>query len=141
MNNELIKNWNLVVGKNDIIYVLGDFIWGNNTKEIIKSLNGNINIIPGNHDNIKKYKGITICRDIHVITYANQKICLCHYRMFTWPGKNHNIKGSWHLYGHSHGALTEEPVAADSWNYKPVSFEQLQKMFRSLGMINEKYDN
>ena len=29
MNNALIHNWNSVVKKNDIVYVLGDFCFGN----------------------------------------------------------------------------------------------------------------
>ena len=44
--HEYIKRWNSVVGKNDIVYHLGDF--GNYT--YIKQLNGKIILICGNHE-------------------------------------------------------------------------------------------
>lgn len=52
----LIKRWNSVVGKNDIVYHLGDFAMTNN-KDLLKSyfnrLNGRKRIILGNHDHCK----------------------------------------------------------------------------------------
>ncbi len=38
------------------------------------------------------------------VTVGKQHIVLCHYAMRTW---NHMHHGSWHLYGHSHGSLSE----------------------------------
>ena len=52
MNTAMIKNFNKVVGKNDVVYILGDISWLNtqSTKQIIKSLNGFKFLIKGNHD-------------------------------------------------------------------------------------------
>ena len=55
MNNQLIKNWNSVVGKNDDIYILGDFFMAgkqqaNTISHIINRLNGNKHLLLGNHD-------------------------------------------------------------------------------------------
>jgi len=52
MNEEIIKNWNEVVSKNDIIYHLGDFGFGSKEelKEIFDRLNGKKYLIMGNHD-------------------------------------------------------------------------------------------
>lgn len=55
MNEMLIKNWNGVVNKNDVVYVIGDFFdFGNcNIQDIhntIAQLNGTIVLIVGNHD-------------------------------------------------------------------------------------------
>ncbi|NCU33190.1 MAG: hypothetical protein EOM23_09735 [Candidatus Moranbacteria bacterium] len=53
MDSDLIHNWNSVVGKNDIIYHLGDFskIQSYDTvKSYIQQLNGKIILIAGNHD-------------------------------------------------------------------------------------------
>ena len=53
MDEEMIKRWNTKVGKGDIVYVLGDFIWKATTNEavnIIRRLNGQIILIKGNHD-------------------------------------------------------------------------------------------
>ena len=52
MNEQLIKNWNSVVGKNDIVYVVGDFALCGKQKiiEIGQCLNGRKRLILGNHD-------------------------------------------------------------------------------------------
>ena len=52
MNEEIIRRHNSVVGKDDIVYCLGDCILSD-TKcglEYIKRLNGQIKLILGNHD-------------------------------------------------------------------------------------------
>lgn len=46
MDEVLINNWNSVVGKDDIVYHLGDF--GN--YDIAKRLNGHINLVFGNYE-------------------------------------------------------------------------------------------
>jgi calcineurin-like phosphoesterase family protein len=47
--------------------------------------------------------------------------------------------GAWHLYGHSHGALPPYgksfDVGVDCWNYKPVSFEQVQEKMNQQELI------
>ena len=52
MNNELIKRWNNVIAKEDIVYHLGDFFLGNKKEisRIVNLLHGKIRLIMGNHD-------------------------------------------------------------------------------------------
>lgn len=53
MDEELIRRWNVKVGKGDLVYVLGDLIWKSASGEahnLIKRLNGQIILIKGNHD-------------------------------------------------------------------------------------------
>lgn len=52
MNEQLIKNWNRVVGANDIVYVVGDFALCGKNKiiEIGQRMNGHKRLILGNHD-------------------------------------------------------------------------------------------
>ena len=52
MNNVLIKKFNKKVGKNDIVFILGDLTWLNtvSTTQIVKSLHGFKYLIKGNHD-------------------------------------------------------------------------------------------
>ena len=68
MDEEMIKRWNAKVGKGDIVYVLGDFIWKAATNEavsIIRRLNGQIILIKGNHDrflhNAAAKKALEMC--------------------------------------------------------------------------------
>lgn len=52
MNETLIKNWNMFVNKDDIVWHLGDFALGNKEQitNIVNQLNGKIKLIKGNHD-------------------------------------------------------------------------------------------
>lgn len=52
MNKALIDNWNRTVGKEDTVYVVGDFAFAGIAKiqEILASLNGTKILIRGNHD-------------------------------------------------------------------------------------------
>jgi calcineurin-like phosphoesterase family protein len=52
MNEALVANWNNLVGKDDVVYHLGDFGFGPPAKllEARKQLNGKIILIKGNHD-------------------------------------------------------------------------------------------
>ena len=52
MNDAIVKNWNKVVHPEDVVYVLGDIMLGNNDKgiKLLRQLNGNLHIILGNHD-------------------------------------------------------------------------------------------
>ena len=53
MDNKLIKNWNSVITKRDIVWHLGDFGFGNKQQiqRLREQLNGKIYLITGNHDN------------------------------------------------------------------------------------------
>lgn len=55
MNEDMIAKWNAVVGKDDIVWHLGDFSFGSkdHVKEIVARLNGRINLVMGNHDHHK----------------------------------------------------------------------------------------
>ncbi len=51
MDNTLIENWNNVVGKDDIVIVVGDFAFkGATHTEYLAKLNGKIYLVRGNHD-------------------------------------------------------------------------------------------
>jgi calcineurin-like phosphoesterase family protein len=57
-----------------------------------------------------------------------QSVVMCHYAMRVW---NQSHRGAWHLYGHSHGSLPDDPNAL-SWDagvdvndYAPLSVSQV----------------
>ena len=56
MNEVLIKNWNSVINEGDIVYILGDFCFGNKEmlREIVSQLKGRKILILGNHDRLTK---------------------------------------------------------------------------------------
>ena len=57
MNEDIIKRWNSVVGKDDIVWHLGDFAFfkrngeqHEEVRKLVNSLHGKINLVLGNHD-------------------------------------------------------------------------------------------
>jgi calcineurin-like phosphoesterase family protein len=52
MNNAIVDNWNARVGRDDVVWVLGDVAMGhiNDSLRFIERLNGSKHLVPGNHD-------------------------------------------------------------------------------------------
>lgn len=136
MNETIIENWNAKIGKNDLVYHLGDVELGSSTgaRTILDRLNGQIYLVRGNHENVAEHK---LCRnrfiwikDYHRLKIGDQKIYMCHYSFRVWNCMHH---GSWNLYGHSRGSLYDDPglkscdVGVDCWDFSPVSYEQLEQ--------------
>lgn len=65
----IIKQWNSVVGPNDIVYHLGDVMLGDNEygMSCLRQLNGIIYIIPGNHDTSTRIKLYKTLENVHVL--------------------------------------------------------------------------
>lgn len=49
-DNLIVNNWNRVVNKRDTVWVLGDITMEKANYEILRRLNGTINVVLGNHD-------------------------------------------------------------------------------------------
>lgn len=155
MGEALIANWNSTVQDNDIIFVLGDTFWFNDSRAIKKVLSRfkgeRIYIVPGNHDDFSAYHRvdddrIVLCEDIVVLWLDSEdnrwpkkiyEIWMSHYPMMTWP---HRENGAIQLFGHIHsnsnrteGVDQDLPlhwnqmdVGTDKWDYKPVWFETIR---------------
>jgi len=146
MNQKLINNWNSVVQRGDSVFVLGDFMFGRKAEHdadyFLSNLNGNKILITGNHDK-KEVINARGWKEVHKTIYETeingQYIVMCHYPMRSW---NHFFRNSWHLFGHVHNKM--EPyglsfdVGVDSWNYMPISFDQVKEKMNSLSAKNEQ---
>lgn len=136
MNAELVRRWKAVVRPKDHIYVLGDVFFGpkNQAGGFVRALPGVKYLVPGNHDFKTRKDGYFVesfkwVKDIAEISVEGQRIVLCHFAFLVW---NQMHRGSWHLHGHSHGSLPDNPnarrldVGVDAWTYAPVSFEEIK---------------
>lgn len=147
MDETLIKNWNNVVKPSDFVYHLGDFAFYRDqkqTRNVIRSLNGNIVLIRGNHDEYLEPETLKLFNSVHSyyelnipdkdIPRGKQKIVLLHFAMRVWNKSHH---GSWHLYGHSHGTLPDDKhslsfdVGVDCHNFTPISYEQVKQIMKT----------
>jgi len=152
MNNHLIANHNAVVKNNDSTYFLGDFAFGD-PKIILPQLNGKKFLILGNHDRWEKQTDVSEYAEFVKPYYelyvddpqahkGRRLIVLMHYAMRVWNKSHHN---SWHLYGHNHGNLPEDPMSfsfdvgvdaiakrlsvdgnLNPTDYRPISYEEVK---------------
>jgi calcineurin-like phosphoesterase family protein len=118
MDEEILRRWNDVLRPGDRLHILGDFCGQRRREAVIQSYLDRINLnddaivlILGNHDDEQASR--RVFRHVHVrYTYKGRRdspqIVLDHYALRVWNGSG---RGVWHLYGHSHGNLPEDPHA------------------------------
>lgn len=156
MDEALINNWNSVVGKDDIVFHLGDFAFAPTWrwKEILSKLNGKIYLIIGNHDECRwpgdkvmelfagVYNQLKLKIDNQYHVYLNHYPFLCYAGTYRSP--EYCV---WQLYGHVHtnsrGGVGKDDervkmcfpyqydVGVDNNNYTPISWEELKKIFET----------
>jgi calcineurin-like phosphoesterase family protein len=138
MNETIVARHNEVVKKGDLVYELGDMFLKCDVeaaRQMKRRMTGNFYYILGNHEAVtenltEEFVWMRNLERIRPRAFAAPHITLCHYAMRTWNGSH---KGTWQLYGHSHGQLPERPellsfdVGVDCWNFYPISIEQVIK--------------
>jgi calcineurin-like phosphoesterase family protein len=152
MNDALIDRINALVKRDDTLYHLGDFAFRTANPAAFREriCCKAIHLIMGNHDPHSEdgivdpvfaslFASVRELRRIRLpIAGMRRPVILCHYAMRVWDASHH---GAWHLFGHSHGTLPDDPharswdVGVDNNNYEPVSVERLEaimakKLFR-----------
>lgn len=150
MHSEIIRMWNETVRPNDIVFILGDIIFGgaNAYEEILPQLNGKKYLILGNHDyknfTTNKCKYFEAVYDKMFIAVNDQEIILNHEPLLCFGGQLNNR--IWHLFGHVHttkdlnlkgncdaqrmflmATPTMYDVGMDFNNYKPISFVDIKE--------------
>lgn len=140
MNKALIANWNSRVSGDSHVFHLGDFAFGDvsESNSIRHQLNGIIHFVFGNHDSVArqmKWKlDDTFDNYIELKIKNYPMIVLSHYAFEVW---NKSHVGSWHMYGHSHGSLPDNPnakkfdVGVDCFNYAPVNILEVEKIMNT----------
>lgn len=114
MDELMIQRWNANIKPGDTVYCLGDFTFYKDPAKIhaiLERLNGAIHLITGNHcwfvKGSKQYdKYFADVKPYKEIMLDGHKLCLFHYPMVEWNNMHH---GSFHLFGHVHGGLPDQP--------------------------------
>lgn len=144
MDEALVENWNRVVAPDDVVWNLGDVAFccsAEHALRCLERLNGEHHLIRGNHDALgQRLPWGQWYGDMAEIEVQGQGIVLCHYAMRQW---RHAERGTWHLFGHTHGGLRpygkSVDVGVDNVHeilgtaaaqcralYRPVSFEEVK---------------
>lgn len=87
MNDRIIQNYNSIIHKNDLVYILGDLTYKINVEEsnkLIQKLKGRKVLIRGNHD--LKYDSSLFedILDYKEFNYNKVKYVLMHYPLMEW---------------------------------------------------------
>jgi calcineurin-like phosphoesterase family protein len=151
MNQALVENWNRVVGKNDLVFHLGDFAFGGAEmwNRFLDQLNGRIVLVVGNHDiyhlraeMLERFEQVAF--ELYVVI-DNQPIFLNHHPFLSYGDSHGKV---WQLFGHVHTRgngqgkekdkqrlpllmATQYDVGVDNNNYIPVSFYQIRDIISS----------
>ena len=155
MDWTMIERWNNTVPVNSTVYHLGDF--GN--YDMLKYLNGKINLVCGNYE-LKERENKNIVdfiinlkeKGFNKVFLSKEEIILKNFNNFPLIlthkpldlKNNINIsKNLLGLFGHIHGTQKIKKfginVGVDSWNFKPVSEDEL--MFYTNAIIKGYYDD
>ncbi len=144
MDEVLIQKWNEKITEEDEVYYLGDLglCSSGKMKKILERLNGKKYLINGNHEKsaqncsehfewIKDYHELVIEDD--EFPRGQQLLVLFHYSMREW---NASHWGSYHLYGHSHGTLSDDKnalsfdIGVDCHDFYPLSYEEVKEIMK-----------
>lgn len=145
MDEKFISNWNELVKSTDIIWHLGDFgfLPLKDLKILFRRLNGNKNLLIGNHDkSIIQNQSILLnegfinslqhYKELKGFLLDKKMIVLNHYAQRVW---NKSHYGSYMLYGHSHGSLPPYGLSVDvgvdckeiTSEYRPIHLDEIIK--------------
>ena len=150
MDAALIERFNALMGPDDVLYHLGDFVGGvapldekvaraRTAREAMTV--GSIVLVQGNHDaHKKKYRAIfdDVCDILSVNGWRGgaERVVFSHYPLQCWQGNRH---GALHCYGHAHGRLEEfgrsTDVGVDCWKYGPVEVDRVLEMLASRPIV------
>lgn len=152
MDNAIIERWNSKVGKNDIVFHLGDFAFASNKRwqELIYKLNGKIYLILGNHDVVRWPGNYTmqlfdrVENQIMLKIDNKYKVYLNHFPFLCYDGTYRNPEDcTIQLHGHVHQRIGDigkdaqrlqyrfpyqYDVGVDNNNFYPISWEEILKI-------------
>lgn len=130
MDEQIIKNWNNTVTKDDTIYHLGDFCFKYDklkTTELIARLNGHKILIKGNHDkknSCTKWKEMGFEETYGEPIVWNDELLFSH-----WPTINRDL---FNVHAHKHNypinplvQMFSTCVSLELTDYKPISIEKV----------------
>ena len=121
----LIDNWNSVIAKRDVVWILGDAVFKIECMPDLDRLRGQKFLILGNHDLDGK----------HFNHYVSKVCGLTKYKGF-WlshaPVHPEELRGKPNIHGHVHSATLKDTknyfnASCENINYTPVSIDEVRR--------------
>lgn len=119
----IVNQWNSVVQKNDLVWILGDVCFDADKLSLLKKMKGNKHLILGNHDkfSISLYS-----------QYFNKIHGFLKYKGF-WishaPINSAELRGKLNIHGHVHNNSVDDfryiNVCVEAVQGKPIAFSEI----------------
>lgn len=132
MVTALIRNYNDLVGVTDTVYFVGDLVFNTHwthVKALLDRMNGQKILVRGNHDQYsnKKYKDCGFSEVAYQLWVEG-------YLVVHSPADNYfNCKC---ICGHVHEHWRQQGktvnVSVDAWDFRPVSLNQINEIFKNM---------
>jgi len=127
----IITHMQMVIGKRDKLFILGDVCWNNQSLKLLGELPGVKELIIGNHDTLHTYEYLKYFNKIHGFrSYKNFWLSHCPIH----PQEIYRHAGN--IHGHIHkGAATQNlgypyyNVNQDYNNFCPVNYDTIVHFF------------
>lgn len=124
----IIKQWNSVVHKRDIVYVLGDVAFGRHHLEKFKRLNGKKVLVRGNHDKLSTATYLEYFTNV-LGSFKKYNFWISHF-----PIHPHSMQDKFNIHGHVHFKGVRDKryinVSVDALDGVPIDIQQLRKIAR-----------
>lgn len=135
MNQWMISQNNEVVGKDDTVYHIGDFMYSNATYEqlcyIMSQLQGRHHLILGNHDHFKPFQYTEAgFISVHTAFWWENLVMVHDPSVYTFCKKELGILVHGHVHDLYH-TIEDRPVvnvSVEMISYRPVTFEYVNEL-------------
>jgi calcineurin-like phosphoesterase family protein len=123
---ELVRRWNAVVSKNDIVWHLGDVSWGSAALEICSQLKGIKKLVLGNHDHYPSEKYLRYFSKLYGVAQLKTGEVLSHIPMHPASLERWGTN----IHGHLHSKTMDDPryvcVSCERIGFAPITYEELK---------------
>lgn len=119
----IIDGWNNVVGKRDVVYVLGDAVFESTSLHVLGGLRGRKILVRGNHDKLKAHEYLSVFEDVlGIIKYHGA--WLSHA-----PIHPKELRGCVNIHGHVHNETIKDQryfnACIENIGYEPMLFQNI----------------
>jgi calcineurin-like phosphoesterase family protein len=133
MDETMVSKWNKLVGQNDRVYCLGDFVINRKTVDIGSRLNGKKTLVMGNHDIFKNNDYLERAGFHDLVSYrvySDIKMICSHIPIHeSCMGYGYQKN----LHGHLHANVINDP------RYQNVSVEQTDFSLLTYDHVKERF--
>lgn len=123
MNEAIVDRWNRTVGVKDVVWVLGDVVFGLDNFWYLDRLNGQKNLVLGNHDHYPKDKYLEKFRKVEGV--AKFDSCILSHVPVHPNQLGHRFRAN--IHGHLHSKRVQYVSATETYDddrYINVAVEQ-----------------